>query len=174
MEKKYLLVILISTELIIYTIHRIIPFIIAFFILFSAILKADDLTPTLEESKSISDLLINKNDPLKKKFNFTLCNGETEACLLLETFFVEYEMNGSSLKIINHNFLDNSIIVKVTPKKQFYKNNGKFSEIISVKLNDGHILQLSFKGLIEENNFFMNSYSFKFNAKELSSGVLIN
>ena len=133
--------------------YRIISFIIIFFILFLVILKAD---------------------PLKKKFNFTLCNGETEACLLLETFFVEYEMNGSSLKIINHNFLDNSIIVKVTPKKQFYKNNGKFSEIISVKLNDGHILQLSFKGLVEEDNFFMNHYSLKFNAKELSSGVLIN
>ena len=154
--------------------YRIISFIIVFFILFSVVLKADDLTPTLEESKSNSDLFIKKNDPLKKKFNFTLCNGETEACLLLETFFVEYEMNGSSLKIINHNFLDNSIIVKVTPKKQFYKNNGKFSEIISLKLNDGHTIQLSFKGLIGEDNFFMNRYSLKFNAKELSSGVLIN
>jgi len=136
------------------------------FFLFSGILNADYLTPALEETE--------KNDFLKKRFNFTLCNGETEACLLLETFFVEYEMNGSSLKIINHNFLDNSIIVKVTPRKQFYKNNGKFSEIISVKLNDGHILELSFKGLIEENNFFITHYSFKFNSKELSSGVLIN
>ena len=70
--------------------YRIISFIVIFFILFSVILKADDLTPTLEESKSNSDLFIKKNDPLKKKFNFTLCNGETEACLLLETFFVEY------------------------------------------------------------------------------------
>ena len=134
--------------------------------LFSGFLKANDLTPVLIETE--------KNDFLKKRFIFSSCKGETEACLLLETFFIEYEMNGSLLKIINHNFLDNSIIVKVTPRKQFYKNNGNFSEIISVKLNDGHILQLSFKGLIEENNFFMNSYSFKFNAKELSSGVLIN
>jgi hypothetical protein len=88
----------------------------------------------------------------------------------MEQFSFEYEKKNNKLEFVSHNFYDDPGIDKVTPKKQYYGNDGSFSEIIDIKLNNGFLLKLSIKGLIKNNDFLINFYSLKYNGREINSG----
>jgi hypothetical protein len=81
-------------------------------------------------------------------------------------------MNNNVLKLTTHNFLDEPDVVSVVPRKQYYNNDGSFSEIIDLKLNNGFLLKMSIKGLIKNNDFLINFYSLKYKGKEINSGNL--
>ena len=65
---------------------------------------------------------------LIKKFTISDCKGHTSTCSMVEGFFVEYKYANDSLVMFSNNFLSNSDLVKITPRKQYYKKD-KFSEI---------------------------------------------
>ena len=79
-------------------------------------------------------------------------------------------MNNSVMKLTNHNFLDEPDVVSVVPRKQYYNNDGSFSEIVDLKVRSGRILNMSIKGLIKDKDFLINFYSLKTGGKEVSSG----
>ena len=79
-------------------------------------------------------------------------------------------MNDSVMKLINHNILDEPDVISVVPRKQYYNNDGSFSEIIDIKVKSGRVLKMSIKGLIKDNDFLINFYSLKTGGKEVSSG----
>lgn len=122
-----------------------------FLILFSANLKPENL--------------------LKKNFNIVTCEGHEEACLIMEQFSFEYEKKNNKLEFVSHNFYDDPGIDKVTPQKQYYGNDGSFSQIIDIKGVSGNLFKLSLKGLIDD-SFLINFYSFKIDGNELCSGTV--
>jgi hypothetical protein len=139
----------------------------------NTVISKDDLLTALRKKTSNSesvDIKKQSSDTSVKEFNITSCKGNSDVCPIMNTFFIEYEMNNNLLKLTNHNFLDEPDVVSVVPRKQYYNNDGSFSEIIDLKLKSGRIVKMSIKGLIKDNDFLINFYSLKFNGKEISSG----
>ncbi len=137
------------------------------------VISKDDLLTALRNKTSNTESVIMEKPSSNtsiKKFNITSCKGNSDVCSIVNTFFVEYEMNNNVIKLTNHNFLDVPDVVRVVPKKQFYNNDGSFSEIIEIKVKSGRILMMSIKGLIKDNDFLINFYSLKTGGKEVSSG----
>ena len=134
--------------------------------------KDDLLTALISKIPNTESVMTEKSssDTSVKEFNITSCKGNSDVCSLMNKFFVEYEMNGSVMKLINHNFLDEPDVVSVVPRKQYYNNDGSFSEIIDIKVKSGRVLKMSIKGLIKDNDFLINFYSLKTGGKEVSSG----
>lgn len=134
--------------------------------------KDDLLTALISKIPNTESVMMEKSpsDTSVKEFNITSCKGNSDVCSLMNKFFVEYEMNGSVMKLINHNFLDEPDVVSVVPRKQYYNNDGSFSEIIDIKVKSGRVLKMSIKGLIKDNDFLINFYSLKTGGKEVSSG----
>ena len=134
--------------------------------------KDDLLTALISKIPNTESVMTEKSssDTSVKEFNITSCKGNSDVCSLMNKFFVEYEMNGSVMKLINHNFLDEPDVVSVVPRKQYYNNDGSFSEIIDIKVKSGRILKMSIKGLTKDNDFLINFYSLKTGGKEVSSG----
>jgi len=83
--------------------------------------------------------------------------------------FVEYKYTNDSLVMHGNNFSSSSDIVKITPRKQYYKKD-KFSEIFDFKLNNGRVVQFSVKGLLVNNDFSINSFSLSYAGKQIISG----
>ena len=134
--------------------------------------KDDLLTALISKIPNTESVMMEKSstDTSVKEFNITSCKGNSDVCSLMNKFFVEYEMNGSVMKLTNHNFLDEPDVVSVVPRKQYYNNDGSFSEIIDIKVKSGRILKMSIKGLTKDNDFLINFYSLKTGGKEVSSG----
>lgn len=134
--------------------------------------KDDLLTALISKIPNTESVMMEKSssDTSVKEFNITSCKGNSDVCSLMNKFFVEYEMNGSVMKLTNHNFLDEPDVVSVVPRKQYYNNDGSFSEIIDIKVKSGRVLKMSIKGLIKDNDFLINFYSLKTGGKEVSSG----
>ena len=134
--------------------------------------KDDLLTALISKIPNTESVMTEKSssDTSVKEFNITSCKGNSDVCSLMNKFFVEYEMNGSVMKLTNHNFLDEPDVVSVVPRKQYYNNDGSFSEIIDIKVKSGRILKMSIKGLTKDNDFLINFYSLKTGGKEVSSG----
>ena len=139
----------------------------------NGVISKDDLLTTLRNKTSNTESVIMEKPPSNtsiKEFNFSSCKGDSGACSIMNTFFIEYEMNNNVLKLTKNNFLDEPDVVSVVPRKQFYNNDGSFSEIVDLKLNNGLLLKMSIKGLIKDNDFLINFYSLKYNGKEFASG----
>ena len=139
----------------------------------NTVISKDDLLAALRKKTSNSesvDIKKQSSDSSIKEFNFTSCKGDSDACSLMNNFFIEYELNNNVLKLIKHNFFDEPDLVSVVPRKQYYNNDGSFAEIIDLKTKRGNLLKLSIKGLIKDNDFLINFYSLKYNGKEISSG----
>jgi len=137
------------------------------------VISTDDLLTALRKKTSNSesvDIKKPSSDTSIKEFNFTSCKGDSDVCSIMNIFLIEYELNNNVLKLIKHNFLDEPDVVSVVPRKQYYNNDGSFSEIIDLKLNNGLLLKMSIKGLIKDNDFLINFYSLKYNGREISSG----
>ena len=134
--------------------------------------KDDLLTALISKIPNTESVMTEKSssDTSVKEFNITSCKGNSDVCSIMNKFFVEYEMNGSVMKLTNHNFLDEPDVVSVVPRKQYYNNDGSFSEIIDIKVKSGRILKMSIKGLTKDNDFLINFYSLKTGGKEVSSG----
>ena len=134
--------------------------------------KGDLLTALISKTPNTESVIIEKSpsDISIKEFNFTSCKGDSSTCSIMNKFFIEYEMNNNVIKLTAHNFLDDPDVVSAVPRKQFYNNDGSFSEIIDIKLNNGFLLKMSIKGLIKNNDFLINFYSLKYNGREISSG----
>lgn len=139
----------------------------------NGVISKDDLLTTLRNKTSNTESVIMEKPPSNtsiKEFNFSSCKGDSGTCSIMNTFFIEYEMNNNVLKLTKNNFLDEPDVVSVVPRKQFYNNDGSFSEIVDLKLNNGLLLKMSIKGLIKDNDFLINFYSLKYNGKEFASG----
>ena len=139
----------------------------------NGVISKDDLLTTLRNKTSNTESVIMEKPPSNtsiKEFNFSSCKGDSDVCSIMNTFFIEYEMNNNVLKLTKNNFLDEPDVVSVVPRKQFYNNDGSFSEIVDLKLNNGLLLKMSIKGLIKDNDFLINFYSLKYNGKEFASG----
>ena len=136
--------------------------------------KGDLLTALISKTSNTESVIIEKSpsETSIKEFNFSSCKGNSDTCSLMNTFFVEYELNNNVLKLIKHNFLDEPDVVSAVPRKQYYNNDGSFSEIIDLKLNNGYLLKMSIKGLIKDNDFLISFYSLKYNGREINSGNL--
>ena len=136
--------------------------------------KGDLLTALISKTPNTESVIIEKSpsDISIKAFNFTSCKGNSDTCSIMNKFVIEYEMNNNVLKLTTHNFLDEPDVVSVVPRKQYYNNDGSFSEIIDLKLNNGFLLKMSIKGLIKNNDFLINFYSLKYKGKEINSGNL--
>ena len=137
------------------------------------VISKDDLLTALKNKTSNTESVIMEKPSSNtsiKKFNITSCKGDSGACSIMNTFFVEYEMNNNVIKLTNHNFLDEPDVESVVPRKQYYNNDGSFSEILDLKLRNGPLLKMSIKGLVKDNDFLINFYSLKFNGKEFASG----
>ena len=134
--------------------------------------KDDLLTALISKTPNTESVMMEKSpsDTSVKEFNFSSCKGDSDTCSIMNKFFIEYEMNNNVLELTKHNFLDEPDVVSVFPRKQFYNNDGSFSEIIDLKLNNGLLLKMSIKGLIKDNDFLINFYSLKYNGKEFASG----
>jgi len=134
--------------------------------------KDDLLTALISKTPNTESVMMEKSpsDTSVKEFNITSCKGNSDVCSLMNKFFIEYERNDSVIKLTKHNFHDEPDIVSVVPRKQYYNNDGSFSEIIDIKVKSGRILKMSIKGLIKDNDFLINFYSLKTGGKEVSSG----
>ena len=134
--------------------------------------KDDLLTSLISKTPNTESVIMEKlpSDTSVKGFNFISCKGNSDTCSIMNKFFIEYEMNNNVLELTKHNFLDEPDVVSVFPRKQFYNNDGSFSEIIDLKLNNGFLLKMSIKGLIKNNDFLINFYSLKYKGKEINSG----
>ena len=134
--------------------------------------KDDLLTALISKTPNTESVMMEKSpsDTSVKEFNFSSCKGDSDTCSIMNKFFIEYEMNNNVLELTKHNFHDEPDVVSVFPRKQFYNNDGSFSEIIDLKLNNGFLLKMSIKGLIKDNDFLINFYSLKYNGKEFASG----
>ena len=134
--------------------------------------KDDLLTALISKTPNTESVMMEKSpsDTSVKEFNFSSCKGDSDTCSIMNKFFIEYEMNNNVLELTKHNFHDEPDVVSVFPRKQFYNNDGSFSEIIDLKLNNGLLLKMSIKGLIKDNDFLINFYSLKYNGKEFASG----
>ena len=77
--------------------------------------KDDLLTALISKIPNTESVMMEKSsgDTSVKEFNITSCKGNSDVCSLMNKFFVEYEMNGSVMKLINHNFLDEPDVVSV-------------------------------------------------------------
>ena len=129
--------------------------------------KDDLLTALISKTPNTESVIMEKlpSDTSVKGFNFISCKGNSDTCSIMNKFFIEYEMNNNVIKLTAHNFLDDPDVVSAVPGKQYYNNDGSFSEIIDLKLNNGLLLKMSIKGLIKDNDFLINFYSLKYNAK---------
>ena len=139
----------------------------------NGVISKDDLLTSLISKTPNTESVIMEKPPSNtsiKEFNFSSCKGDSGTCSIMNTFFIEYEMNNNVLKLTKNNFLDEPDVVSVVPRKQFYNNDGSFSEIVDLKLNNGLLLKMSIKGLIKDNDFLINFYSLKYNGKEFASG----
>ena len=139
----------------------------------NGVISKDDLLTTLRNKTSNTESVIMEKPPSNtsiKEFNFSSCKGNSDTCSIMNKFFIEYEMNNNVLELTKHNFLDEPDVVSLVPRKQFYNNDGSFSEIVDLKLNNGLLLKMSIKGLIKDNDFLINFYSLKYNGKEFASG----
>ena len=106
----------------------------------NGVISKDDLLTTLRNKTSNTESVIMEKPPSNtsiKEFNFSSCKGDSDVCSIMNTFFIEYEMNNNVLKLTKNNFLDEPDVVSVVPRKQFYNNDGSFSEIVDLKLNNG-------------------------------------
>jgi len=106
----------------------------------NGVISKDDLLTTLRNKTSNTESVIMEKPPSNtsiKEFNFSSCKGDSGTCSIMNTFFIEYEMNNNVLKLTKNNFLDEPDVVSVVPRKQFYNNDGSFSEIVDLKLNNG-------------------------------------
>tara|TARA_B110000483_G_scaffold58839_1_gene73439 strand:+ start:79 stop:720 length:642 start_codon:yes stop_codon:yes gene_type:complete len=151
------------------------PFDKLFNLFINGVISKDDLlTALISKTPNTESVIIEKsfNDTSIKEFNFSSCKGNSDACSLINdnNFSVEYEMNNNVIKLIKHNFLDEPDVVSVVPRKQYYNNDGSFSEIVDLKIRSGRILKFSIKGLVKDNDFLINFYSLKTGGKEVSSG----
>ncbi|MDB9825475.1 hypothetical protein OAC15_05195, partial [Alphaproteobacteria bacterium] len=136
--------------------------------------KGDLLTALISKTPNTESVIIEKSpsDTSIKEFKFTSCKGDSSTCSIMNKFFIEYEMNNNVIKLTAHNFLDDPDVVSAVPRRQYYNNDGSFSEIIDIKLNNGFLVKMSIKGLIKDNDFLINFYSLKYNGKEINSGNL--
>lgn len=123
---------------------------------------------SLDNQNNVSQDSEEKID-LIKKFTISDCKGHTSTCSMVEGFFVEYKYTNDSLVMLSNNFLSNSDLVKITPRKQYYKKD-KFSEIFDFKLKSGRVVQFSIKGLVVNNDFSINSFSITSGGKQIISG----
>ena len=139
----------------------------------NGVISKDDLLTSLISKTPNTESVIMEKPPSNtsiKEFNFSSCKGNSDTCSIMNKFFIEYEMNNNVLELTKHNFLDEPDVVSLVPRKQFYNNDGSFSEIVDLKLNNGLLLKMSIKGLIKDNDFLINFYSLKYNGKEFASG----
>ncbi len=114
------------------------------------VMSVDNQSNVSQDSNEIIDII--------KKFKISDCKGHTTTCSIIDGFFIEYKYTNNSLVMVSNNFLSKSDLVKITPRKQYYKKNN-FSEIFDFKLKSGRVVQFALKGLIENNDFSINSFS---------------
>ncbi|MDA1283579.1 MAG: hypothetical protein O3C61_01480 [Proteobacteria bacterium] len=125
------------------------------------VMSVDNQSNVSQDSNEIIDII--------KKFKISDCKGHTTTCSIIDGFFIEYKYTNNSLVMVSNNFLSKSDLVKITPRKQYYKKNN-FSEIFDFKLKSGRVVQFALKGLIENNDFSINPFSLSNSGQQIISG----